>query len=93
MQDAQPSPLTEYLSQIDQHSLLSPEQERELALSWRNCGDAAAAKKLVLSNLRFVVKIALEYRPYGMRLLDLIQEGNLGCWSRSIASSPTATCA
>jgi len=73
-----PSPLSGYLSQIDKYSLLTPEEERALALKWRQEGDSAAARKLVLSNLRFVVKIALEYRPYGMRLLDLIQEGNLG---------------
>jgi len=78
IQDTQPSPLSGYLSQIDKYSLLTPEEERALALRWRQDGDAAAARKLVLSNLRFVVKIALEYRPYGMRLLDLIQEGNLG---------------
>jgi RNA polymerase sigma-32 factor len=78
IQDAQPSPLSEYLTQIDKYTLLSPEEERALAQKWRRMGEAAAAQKLVLSNLRFVVKIALEYRPYGMRLLDLIQEGNLG---------------
>ena len=78
IQDTQPSPLSGYLSQIDKYSLLTPEEERALALKWRQEGDSAAARKLVLSNLRFVVKIALEYRPYGMRLLDLIQEGNLG---------------
>ena len=78
IQETQPNPLSGYLAQIDKYQLLSPEEERELALRWRKQADNQAAKKLVLSNLRFVVKIALEYRPYGMRLLDLIQEGNLG---------------
>jgi RNA polymerase sigma-32 factor len=78
MVDAQTNPLSDYLAQIDRYPLLTPEDERGLALRWRKHADPAAAKRLVLSNLRFVVKIALEYRPYGMRLLDLIQEGNLG---------------
>jgi len=73
-----PGPLTSYLNRIDQHELLTPEEERRLALRWRRFGDRAAASRLALSNLRFVVKIAFEYRTYGVRLLDLIQEGNVG---------------
>jgi RNA polymerase sigma-32 factor len=71
-------PLSSYLSRIDRYSLLTPEEERRLALRWRRFGDRAAARALVLGNLRFVVKIAFEYRTYGARLLDLIQEGNVG---------------
>jgi RNA polymerase sigma-32 factor len=71
-------PLSAYLNRIDQYRLLTPEEERDLARRWKRFGDARAARSLVLGNLRFVVKIAFEYRTYGLRLLDLIQEGNLG---------------
>jgi RNA polymerase sigma-32 factor len=71
-------PLNDYLNRIDQYSLLTPSEERLLAQRWRRDGDQRAASLLVTGNLRFVVKIAFEYRTYGLRLLDLIQEGNLG---------------
>jgi RNA polymerase sigma-32 factor len=71
-------PLSAYLNRIDQYSLLSPSEEKQLAERWRRFGDQRAASRLVTGNLRFVVKIAFEYRTYGLRLLDLIQEGNLG---------------
>ena len=74
----QPTPVGAYLQRIDRFPLLSPEKERELALRWKRDHDPETGHKLVLANLRFVVKIAFEYRPYGIRLLDLIQEGNLG---------------
>jgi RNA polymerase sigma-32 factor len=71
-------PLSAYLNRIDQYGLLTPDEERRLALRWRRFRDPDAADRLVTGNLRFVVKIAFEYRTYGVRLLDLIQEGNLG---------------
>jgi RNA polymerase sigma-32 factor len=71
-------PLSAYLNRIDQYSLLTPSEEQQLAQRWRRFGDQGAASRLVTGNLRFVVKIAFEYRTYGLRLLDLIQEGNLG---------------
>jgi RNA polymerase sigma-32 factor len=67
-----------YMAQINQLPILSPEEEFKLALRYREKGDIAAAHKLITSNLRFVVKIALEYKNYGLKLLDLIQEGNIG---------------
>jgi RNA polymerase sigma-32 factor len=70
--------LGHYLSEVDRHPLLSPERERELAERYFEQRDIAAAHALVTSNLRFVVKIAAEYKSYGLRLPDLIQEGNLG---------------
>ena len=76
--DTQPGPLGAYLSRIDRYPLLTPEEEQELARRWRNHRDPEAGRRLVISNLRFVVKIAFEYRSYGVRLLDLIQEGNVG---------------
>jgi RNA polymerase sigma-32 factor len=78
MHDSQSNSLSGYLERIDRFPLLTPERERELALRWKSERDPAAAQELVRSNLRFVVKIAFEYRAYGARLLDLIQEGNLG---------------
>ncbi len=67
-----------YMTQISQFPILSPEEEFELALEYREKGDVEAAHKLITSNLRFVVKIALEYKNYRVKLLDLIQEGNIG---------------
>ena len=67
-----------YMAQINQMPILSPEEEFELAFRYREKGDSEAAHRLITSNLRFVVKIALEYKNYGLKLLDLIQEGNIG---------------
>ncbi len=72
------STLELYISQINQFSLLTPEEEFKLAVRYKKENDMEAAEKLVTSNLRFVVKIAHEYRNYGVKLLDLIQEGNVG---------------
>lgn len=67
-----------YIAEISKYPLLS--REEEFAFARRLCdeGDISAAHKLVVSNLRFVVKIAHQYRNYGFKLLDLIQEGNVG---------------
>jgi len=70
--------LTLYLSEINRFPLLSADAEQDLALKFRNEGDLQAAHTLITSNLRFVVKVAGEYRSYGMKMLDLIQEGNIG---------------
>ncbi|MEZ0310797.1 MAG: RNA polymerase sigma factor RpoH [Myxococcota bacterium] len=67
-----------YVSEINRYKLLTREGEMELAVRYRDNSDLQAAHKLVVSNLRFVVKIAHEYRGYGFKLLDLIQEGNIG---------------
>jgi RNA polymerase sigma-32 factor len=72
------STLELYISQINQFTLLTPEEEFKLAVRYKKHNDMEAAEKLVTSNLRFVVKIAHEYRNYGVKLLDLIQEGNVG---------------
>jgi len=70
--------LDHYIAQINQYELLDRETERELAIRYREENDLEAAQRLVCANLRFVVKIAHEYRAYGLKLLDLIQEGNIG---------------
>jgi RNA polymerase sigma-32 factor len=67
-----------YLQGIRNIPVLSREEESRLAKLWYEKRDRDAGQKLVLSNLRFVVKIAREYAKYGFRLGDLIQEGNLG---------------
>ncbi|MFN7131081.1 MAG: RNA polymerase sigma factor RpoH [Myxococcales bacterium] len=70
--------LAMYLSEINHFPLLTQEQEQALARQYRKKGDLQAAHTLITSNLRFVVKVAYEYRSYGIRMADLIQEGNIG---------------
>ena len=67
-----------YLAEINRFPLLTVEEERSLARTYRQKGDTRAAHRLVTANLRFVVKIAYEYRSYGFTMTDLIQEGNIG---------------
>ena len=71
-------PLRAYLNQIGQFPILTPAEERELAHAWSEKHDVEAARRLVVSNLRFVVRIARQYKGYGLKVMDLIQEGNLG---------------
>ena len=72
-------PLQRYLTEISSYKLLTREEERELGIRVREHGDKEAAYQLVTSNLRLVVKIALEFQRVWMQnLLDLIQEGNIG---------------
>jgi len=68
----------QYVSSISRHPVLTREQEVKLAEEYRDTNCSRAADKLVVSNLRFVVKVAHEYRGYGFPLLDLVQEGNIG---------------
>src|SRR4030043_998490 len=70
--------LESYLTQINQFPLLTQEEEFELAVKYRKDNDIESAQKLITSNLRFVVKVVFEYKTYGVKLLDLIQEGNIG---------------
>ena len=70
--------LDAYLSKIRQIPVLSAEEERELAIRFREQNDLAAARKLVVSHLRFVVHIARGYSGYGLPMADLIQEGGIG---------------
>ena len=67
-----------YFSKIAEYAVLSKEDETALATRFLDTGDINVAHQLVRSNLRFVVKIAHEYRGYGLDLQDLIQEGNIG---------------
>lgn len=71
--------LQRYLQEISQFPLLTREETEELAIRYKETGDAEAAYKLVSSNLRLVVKVAMDFQKYWMQnFLDLIQEGNVG---------------
>lgn len=70
--------LSSYLSEVRRYSLLSPEEEREVAVRYHETGDQEAARRLVTSNLRLVIKIAFQYHRQWANVLDLIQEGNVG---------------
>lgn len=67
-----------YIAEINQFSILTSDEEFKLAVQFKKHKDLKAAEKLVTANLRFVVKIAYEYKNYGIKLVDLIQEGNIG---------------
>jgi len=71
-------PLAVYMRDAQRYPLLTREEEHELAVAYFEHGDTDAARKLVTSNLRLVVKIAYDYRQAYKNLLDLVQEGNIG---------------
>jgi len=76
---AQMDILRRYLHEVGKYELLSREEEVALGIRVKENQDQEAAYRLVTSNLRLVVKIALDFHRYWMRnLLDLIQEGNVG---------------
>jgi RNA polymerase sigma-32 factor len=75
---ASKDPLQAYMNEVGQYSLLTPEEEKELAIAFREQDDQDAAYKLVTANLRLVAKIAFKYRRFYKNVLDLIQEGNIG---------------
>jgi RNA polymerase sigma-32 factor len=68
----------QYLDEIMRVPLLSREEEQELAVLYRDGADQEAGKRLVEANLRFVVKMAYSYKNYDVKLIDLVQEGNIG---------------
>jgi len=69
--------LTHYLREIGREKLLTPQEEIKLAARIKR-GDKKARARMIEANLRLVVKIAAEYSDYGLPLLDLISEGNIG---------------
>ncbi|MEM7433883.1 MAG: RNA polymerase factor sigma-32 [Myxococcota bacterium] len=71
-------PLGAYMRDVQRYALLSKEEEHALAVQYFEDGDVEAAKRLVTSNLRLVVKIAYDYRQAYKNILDLVQEGNIG---------------
>ncbi|MCI5158153.1 MAG: sigma-70 family RNA polymerase sigma factor [Candidatus Electrothrix sp. AUS1_2] len=71
--------LHRYLQEISQYELLSREETEELAIYFKETGDPDAAYRLVSSNLRLVVKVAMDFQKYWMQnFMDLVQEGNVG---------------
>ncbi len=70
--------ISRYISAARDEVALSREEEVELARKWRDGNDPRAAERLIRANLKYVVAIALSYRRYGLRLADLVSEGNLG---------------
>lgn len=70
--------LGSYISWVNRIPMLSVEEEQELAIKFKKNNDLESARKLVLSHLRFVVRIARGYSGYGLPQADLIQEGNIG---------------
>ncbi len=70
--------LAVYLAEINRYPLLTVDEEQRLARKFAKEGDLDAAHRLVTANLRFVVKVSYEYRSYGIKMADLIQEGNIG---------------
>jgi RNA polymerase sigma-32 factor len=71
-------PFRMYIREISKHSILSKEEEFEVAERIRVHKDKNAEQRLVTGNLRLVVKIALQYSNFESNLLDLVQEGNVG---------------
>ena len=70
--------LDAYIQSVNLIPVLTAEEEQDLALRYRHDNDLEAARQLVMSHLRFVVKVARGYNGYGLPLADLIQEGNIG---------------
>ena len=70
--------LQAYMRDVHRYNVLDAESQRQLAVQYRETGDVDAARQLVTSNLRLVVKIAYDYRRAYRNVMDLIQEGNIG---------------
>ena len=70
--------LEAYIQAVNSIPLLTIDEERQLARDFRENEDLAAARRMVMSHLRFVVRLARTYSGYGLAQADLIQEGNIG---------------
>ncbi|HWU86765.1 MAG TPA: RNA polymerase factor sigma-32 [Kofleriaceae bacterium] len=75
---AKRDPMAAYMRETRRYPLLTPDEEKDLAVKLVEHGDTRAARRLIEANLRLVVKIAYEYRRAHKNLLDLVQEGNIG---------------
>ncbi|WP_019645271.1 RNA polymerase sigma factor RpoH [Novispirillum itersonii] len=67
-----------YMARIRSYPLLTPEEEMDLATRYAETKDEHLANRLITSHLRLVVKMAMQYRRYGLPMADIIAEGNLG---------------
>ena len=72
------SGLSHYLDRAHKFPMLEPSEEYTLAKRWREHGDVNAAHQLITSHLRFVAKIAMGFRGYGLPLSEIVSEGNIG---------------
>ncbi|WP_169193227.1 RNA polymerase factor sigma-32 [Anaplasma platys] len=70
--------LLAYMEQVRAFPMLSEKEEKECAENWCRSGSVADAHKLVTSHLRLVVKVAMGFKSYGLPLMELIMEGNMG---------------
>ncbi|AAV86624.1 RNA polymerase sigma-32 factor [Anaplasma marginale str. St. Maries] len=70
--------LVSYVAQVRTFPILSEEEEKRLAENWYRRGSVADAHRLVTSHLRLVVKIAMGFKSYGLPIMELIMEGNIG---------------
>ncbi len=80
--------LSRYLSEIKKFPILEPDEEYMLAKRWKEHQDPKAAEKIVSSHLRLVAKIAGGYKGYGLPLVDLISEGNVGLMQALVKYDP-----
>jgi RNA polymerase sigma-32 factor len=81
--------LAAYLNRVYSIPLLTQEEEYDLAARLQENGDLHAAQRLVLSHLRYVVRVARDYKGYGLPLADLIQEGSVGLMKAVKRFDPT----
>jgi RNA polymerase sigma-32 factor len=82
-------PLKQYLFEIKKYKLLSPDEQKDLAIRFKENEEPDALQLLVVTNLRLVIKIALDFQRVWMQnLLDLIQEGNLGLMQAAVKFDP-----
>lgn len=86
-----PSTMDRYRASLARVQSQSPAEELALARRWRE-GDAEAGRLLVESSLPFVIKIAREYRRWGVPLEDLVQQGNLGMLKAAAKFDPAKEC-
>ena len=71
-------PFSAYLQEVRKYSVLTEEEEKELAIRYKETGDLDSAYKLTTANLMLVIKIAMTFKREWQNLMDLIQEGNVG---------------
>lgn len=81
--------LEAYITSVNSIPMLTPEEEKELGERLQESGDLSAAKRLIMSHLRFVVHVARGYSGYGLPQADLIQEGNVGLMKAVKRFDPT----
>lgn len=70
--------IIQYIRRVQAFPMLSQEDEIKLAKNWHENHDMKAAHKLITSHLRFVVKIAMTFKNYGLSLMEMVMEGNIG---------------